>query len=143
MDKSRCRVPLFDGRGRSDHYFTEAEVPTTFLITSFLYENFLEFEALGLVPRRLQGGSLYVELPIEKPMPLVSADDVAECAKQIFYLGKEVVGKYVPVCGDVLTGSEIAEVFSKHLGESVTFRHLPPADFRSKTGPRSEALGLM
>ncbi|CAE7717229.1 NMRAL1 [Symbiodinium necroappetens] len=145
LDKSRCRVPLFDGRGRSDHYFNEAEVPTTFLIPSFFYESFLDFEALGFLPRRAPNGQLFVELPIsrDQPVPLVSAEDVAECARQIFRKGKDMLRKYVPVCGDLLTGSQIAGVFSKHLGEEVAFRYLPPAEFRKMHASKSEALGLM
>ena len=145
LDKSRCRVPLFDGRGRSDHYFNEAGVPTTFLIPSFFYESFLDFEALGFLPRRAPNGQLFVELPIsrDQPVPLVSAEDVAECARQIFLKGKDMIKKYVPVCGDLLTGSQIAGVFSKHLGEEVAFRYLPPADFRKMHASKSEALGLM
>ena len=112
-------------------------------------------------------------------MPLVAAEDVAECAREIFRRGKdplvlkneamryprfslkgiryaptslipyqepareEMVGRYVPVCGDLLTGPEIAEVFSKHLGEEVAFRYVPPADFRKKSESKSQALGLM
>jgi len=144
VDASRCRVPVLDGRGRSDHYFKEAEVPTTFLVTSFLYEHFFAFETLGFLPRRGQDGKPFTELPIDdKPVPIVAADDLGQFAMQIFQAGQQAFNKYVPACGDVVAGHQIAEVFSTHLGEEVAFRYVSPGDFCKRQPPRSEKLGQL
>jgi hypothetical protein len=35
----RYKVPHFDGKGEANKEFTEREVPTTFLLTSFYWDN--------------------------------------------------------------------------------------------------------
>src|SRR5215469_4101629 len=47
--KGKYKVPHFDGKGSSDHYFTDLGVPTTFLLTSFYWDNFIFF---GMGPKR-------------------------------------------------------------------------------------------
>ncbi|NNF59586.1 MAG: NmrA family NAD(P)-binding protein, partial [Rhodothermaceae bacterium] len=44
------KVPHFDAKGASDRAFTERGVPTTFLLTSFYWDNFIYF---GSGPQRM------------------------------------------------------------------------------------------
>ena len=37
------KVPHFDAKGESNHFFTEAGVPTTFMLTSFYWDNLIYF----------------------------------------------------------------------------------------------------
>ena len=45
----KYKVPHYDGKGEADALFTKAGVPTTFLLTSFYWENFIYF---GSGPKR-------------------------------------------------------------------------------------------
>ena len=45
----KYKVPHFDAKGESDHYFTDAGVPTTFLLASFYWDNLVGF---GAGPKR-------------------------------------------------------------------------------------------
>lgn len=45
----KYKVPHFDGKGEADHFFTDFGVPTTFLLTSFYWDNFIGF---GMGPKK-------------------------------------------------------------------------------------------
>src|SRR4029077_10493193 len=45
----RYKVPHFDSKGDADYAFTAAGAPTTFLLTSFYWDNFIYF---GLGPKK-------------------------------------------------------------------------------------------
>lgn len=51
----RYKVPHFDAKGESDHFFADAGVPTSFLLTSFYWENLIFF---GMGPKPGAGGGL-------------------------------------------------------------------------------------
>ena len=62
--------------------FTEAGVPTTFLLTSFYWENFIYF---GMGPKTGPDGKLALTLPMaDKPLPSIAAGDIGKCAFGIF-----------------------------------------------------------
>ena len=49
----KYKVPHFDTKGEADNFFRELGVPTTFLLTSFYWENFIYF---GLGPKAAADG---------------------------------------------------------------------------------------
>src|SRR3972149_1887040 len=51
----KYKVPHFDSKGSSDKFFTELNLPVTFLLTSFYWENFIYF---GMQPKRGPDGKL-------------------------------------------------------------------------------------
>jgi uncharacterized protein YbjT (DUF2867 family) len=59
MDK--YKVPHYDGKGEADQVFAEAGVPTTWLLTSFYWDNFIYF---GMGPKKGPDGVLAITLPI-------------------------------------------------------------------------------
>ena len=58
---SSYKVPHYDAKGEANQLFTDAGVPTTFLQTSFYWENFIYF---GMGPQRGDDGSLTLTFPI-------------------------------------------------------------------------------
>ena len=65
--QEKYKVVHFDAKADADHFFTEAGVPTTFLLTSFYWENFIFF---GLGPKRGEDGVLAVTYPMgDKKLP--------------------------------------------------------------------------
>ena len=44
----KYKVPHFDGKGEADEAFIRLNVPTTFFLTSFYWENFIRFPGMGL-----------------------------------------------------------------------------------------------
>src|SRR5205807_128533 len=53
--QGKYKVAHFDAKADANHFFTDAGVPTTFLYTSFYWENFIFF---GLGPQRGEDGVL-------------------------------------------------------------------------------------
>jgi uncharacterized protein YbjT (DUF2867 family) len=45
------KVPHFDAKGESNHYFTDAGIPATFLYTSFYWDNLVSF---GMGPKEVK-----------------------------------------------------------------------------------------
>ena len=135
------KVAHFDAKADGDHLFTDAGVPTTFLLTSFYWENFIFF---GLGPQRGEDGVLAVTYPMgDKKLPSIAVEDIGKCAYGIFKRGDEFVGKRVGIAGGHPTGAEIAACFSKHLGEEVRYNDVPADVFRSFGFPGADDVGNM
>ncbi len=135
------KVPHFDGKGQSDHYFTDAGVPTTFLLASFYWDNFIHF---GLGPKRGEDGKLTLTMPMgDKELSGIGAEDIGRCAYGVFKKGAEMIGKSVGVSGENITLDAMCALMSKALGEEVTYNAIPPAVFRSFGFPGADDLGNM
>ncbi|MCZ6760451.1 MAG: NmrA/HSCARG family protein [Gemmatimonadetes bacterium] len=137
----KYKVPHFDGKGEANGAFTEAGVPTTFLLTSFYWENFIN---LGLGPKADADGNLAITLPMDdKKMPGISAEDIGRCAYGIFKAGEEFIGKTVGIAGGHLTGKEMADAMGAQLGRAIQYNAVPPEVFRGFGFPGAEDLGNM
>ena len=67
-------VPHFDAKGEADKYFTDMGVPTTFLVTSFYWENFISF---GAGPQRGDDSVLALTMPMgEAKLPGIAVEDI-------------------------------------------------------------------
>src|SRR3954471_12286839 len=125
----KYKVPHFDAKGEADGFFRELGVPTTFLLTSFYWENFIYF---GLGPKRGPDGVLAMTLPMDdKKLPGIAADDIGKCALGVFKRGEELIGKTVGIAGEHVTGEAMASSLTRALGQEVRYNAVPPDVFRS------------
>ena len=139
MDK--YKVPHFDSKGEADQVFTEVGVPTTFLLTSFYWENLIYF---GMGPKKGPDGTLAITMPMgDKKLPGIAAEDIGKCAYGIFKKGREFIGKTVGVAGEHLTGAQMAAALSKALNQEVRYNDVPPEVYRGFGFPGAEDLGNM
>jgi uncharacterized protein YbjT (DUF2867 family) len=137
----KYKVPHFDAKGEADKVFTELGVPTTFLLTSFYWDNFIGF---GMGPKKGPDGKLAITFPMgDKKLPGIAAEDIGKCAYGIFKRGREFIGKTVGIAGEHLTGAQMAAAFSKALGQEVRYNAVPPEVYRSFGFPGAEDLGNM
>jgi len=137
----KYKVPHFDAKGESNHFFTDEGVPTTFLLTSFYWDNFIHF---GMGPKKGPDGKLALTLPMgDKRLSGIAAEDIGRCAYGIFKRGAEMVGKTVGIAGEHLTGREMAAALGKALGQEVRYNAVTPAAFRAFGFPGAEDLGNM
>jgi uncharacterized protein YbjT (DUF2867 family) len=137
----RYKVPHFDAKGESDRFFTEAGVPTTILLTTFYWDNFVHF---GAEPQRGEDGSLTLVLPMgDRPLPGIAVEDIGGCAYGIFKAGDAWIGKTVGIAGEHVTGSEMAAGLSAALGEPVTYWAAPWDAYRAFDFPGAADLGNM
>jgi uncharacterized protein YbjT (DUF2867 family) len=137
----RYKVPHFDAKGESNRVFTDLGVPTTFLLTSFYWDNFISF---GMGPKKGPDGRLAITLPMgDRRLPGIAADDIGRAAYGIFKAGHAYVGRTVGIAGGHLTGAQMAAGFTKALGREVRYNEVTPEAFRSFGFPGAEDLGNM
>jgi uncharacterized protein YbjT (DUF2867 family) len=137
----KYKVAHFDAKGESNHFFTDAGVPTTFLNTSFFWDNFIYF---GMGPKKGPDGKLAISFPLgDKKLPGIAAEDIGKCAYGIFKKGNEFIGKTIGIAGEHLTGAQMADTFSKILGKEVIYNEITPDVYRSFGFPGAEDLGNM
>jgi uncharacterized protein YbjT (DUF2867 family) len=135
------KVPHFDGKGESDAYFREAGVPTTYLLTSFYWDNLVHF---GMGPQRTEDGDLAFNLPMgDKKLPAIASEDIGRAAYGIFEAGEEYIGETVAIAGEHLTGEEMAQALSEALGESVRYNAVPFDVYRNLDFPGADDMGNM
>lgn len=137
----KYKVPHFDAKAEANQAFTDLGVPTTFLLTSFYWENLITF---GMGPRKGPDGKLAITLPMgEKKLPGIAAEDIGRCAYGIFKRGTEFIGKTVGVAGEHPTGGQMATALGKALGKEVHYNEVSPEVYRSFGFPGAEDLGNM
>jgi uncharacterized protein YbjT (DUF2867 family) len=139
--QGKYKVPHFDAKGESNHFFTDAGVPTTFLLTSFYWDNLIHF---GSGPKPAADGKLDFVLPMgDAKLPGIAAEDIGRCAHGIFGRGDEFVGKTVGIAGEHLTGAEMAAALTHALGREVRHLDVSPEVYRGFGFPGADDLGNM
>jgi len=137
----KYKVPHFDSKGEGNHFFSDLGVPTTFLLTSFYWDNFIYF---GSGPQRGPDGKLAVTFPMgDKKLPGIAVEDIGKCAYGIFKKGGEFIGKTVGIAGDHLTGAQMAAAFTEALGQEVRYNSVSPEVYRGLGFPGADDLGNM
>ncbi|CAG0994764.1 NAD(P)H azoreductase [Burkholderiales bacterium] len=137
----KYKVPHFDAKGEANRAFTEAGVPTTFLLTSFYWDNLIHF---GMGPKAGADGVLAFTLPMgSAKLPGIAAGDIGGCAYGIFKRGGEFIGKTVGIAGEHLSGAEMAAALSRALGRPVRHDDVSPAAYRDFGFPGADDLGNM
>jgi uncharacterized protein YbjT (DUF2867 family) len=134
------KVPHFDGKGESNHYFSDEGLPVTFLNTSFYWENMIYF---GMGPQRGEDGVLAITFPIgDAKLAGIAAGDIGGVAYGIF-AASDTIGQTIGIAGGHLTGEDMASGLSKALGEKVNYNAVSPELYRSFGFPGAEDLGNM
>ncbi len=139
--QGKYKVAHFDGKSEADHVFRDLGVPTTFLLTSFYWENLIYF---GSGPKKGADGKLAITFPMgDKKLPGMSSEDIGKCAYGIFKKGREFIGKTVGSAGEHLTGAQMAAALTTALGREVRYNDVPPEVYRSFGFPGAEDMGNM
>ncbi len=135
------KVPHLDAKGEANHVFTDLGLPTTFLLTSFYWENFIYF---GMGPKRGPDGTLAITLPMgDKKLPGIAAEDIGKCVYGIFQRRHELIRETIGIAGEHLTGEQMAAAFARALGQEVRYNDVSPDVYRSFGFPGADDLGNM
>ncbi|MFP4227597.1 MAG: NmrA family NAD(P)-binding protein, partial [Salinivenus sp.] len=133
------KVPHCDAKGEANQAFTDRGVPTTFLLTSFYWENLLQ----GMVAPSADG-VLTLTLPMgDAKLPGIAAEDIGRCAYALFQDSSTYIGRTVGIAGEHLTGVEMTSALSDALGTTVHYHAVDPATYREFGFPGAEDLGNM
>jgi uncharacterized protein YbjT (DUF2867 family) len=137
----RYKVPHFDAKGEADHFFADSGVPTTFLLTSFYWDNLINF---GMAPTKGADGKWHFVLPMDgAKLPGIAAEDIGRCAYGILRGGGEFAGRTVGIAGEHLSGAEMAQTLGRVLGLPVVHDSPSPDAYRQFGFPGAEDLGNM
>ncbi len=137
----RYKVPHFDSKAEANRFFEEAGVPTTFLLTSFYWDNMIHF---GMEPKAGPDGTLAITLPMgDKKLPGIAAEDIGKCAFGLFSAGQKYRGQTVGISGEQLTGQQMADALGQALGREVRYNSVTPEAFRGFGFPGAEDMGNM
>lgn len=137
----RYKVPHFDAKGECDRIFQQSGSPTTYLRTSFYWENFIYFD---MGPKRRPDGSIMLSLPLEdKRLPGIGAEDIGRCALGIFRKGVETIGQTIGIAGEHLTGPQMAAAMSRATGQEIKYQPMTPAQYRETDFAIAKDIGNM
>lgn len=137
----KYKVAHFDAKSEANQAFLDLGVPTTFLLTSFYWENLIYF---GAGPKKGPDGTLLLTYPMgDKKLPGIASEDIGRCAYGIFRKGREYIGKTVGIAGEHLTGAQMATALTKALGQEVRYNDVPADVYRSFGFPGAEDMGNM
>lgn len=140
MLQGRYRVPHFDAKAEADAFF--ARLPTTFLITSFYWDNLYAF---GLAPRKGEDGAYSWAFPMaDKRLAGIAAEDIGHVAYSIFKAGPAYIGRRVGIASEHLTIDQMGAQLSKALGVGPIRYHAVSADeYRGFGFPGADEMGNM
>ncbi len=140
MLQDKYRVPHFDAKAEADAFF--AGVPTTFLRTSFYWDNLYMF---GLAPKKGDDGKYAWAFPLgDAKMAGIAAEDIGKCAYGIFKAGSQYVGKTVGIAGEFISVADMGKALSKVLGiGDVTYNAVDANVYRSWGFPGADEMGNM
>lgn len=137
----KYKVPHFDAKGEANHLFSDAGVPTTFLNTSFYWENLIYF---GMGPKPGEDGVLAITFPLgDAKLASMAAADIGRSAFGIFAAGPAFIGKTVGIAGGHLSGAEMAASLTRALGREVRYNAVSPDAYRGFGFPAADELGNM
>jgi uncharacterized protein YbjT (DUF2867 family) len=127
--QEQYKVPHFDGKGEANQQFIDRGVPTTFLLTSFYWENLIDF---GMGPKKGEDGKLGIVLPMaDKKLPGIASGDIGRCAYGVLKAGDRYIGKTIGVAGEHLTGEQMANALGRAIGEELAYNYVPPEVYRT------------
>lgn len=137
----KYKVPQFDAKGEANKAFSQFGVPTTYMLTSFYWDNLIYMD---MGPKKGADGKLEFTLPLgEKRLAGVAADDIGRSAYGVFRKGFDLLGKTVGVAGDHLTGAQMAAAFTKELKKEVAYKPMSIDEYRKLGTPGCEELANM
>ncbi len=139
--QGKYKVPHLDAKGEADDFFRKSGVPTTFLLTSFYWDNFIFF---GLGPKKTDKGDYAITLPMDdKKLPGIAAEDIGRVAFGIFKDPQSFIGQIVGIAGEHLTGDQMAAALTNALGKPVRYQAVEPSVYRSFGFPGADDMGNM
>ncbi|MGW5422879.1 NmrA/HSCARG family protein [Streptomyces sp. NPDC003943] len=134
------KVPHFDGKAEADHYFTEEGVPTTFLRTTFYWENLFG----SFAPERGEDGVLRLAYPMgDRRLSGIAVEDIGRTALAVLKRGTDLIAATVSIAGEHLKVADMAAALTESVGEPVSYRPLTPDEWRARGFPGADETGNM
>lgn len=140
-EETKSYVPHLDGKGEAGQRFLDSDVPVTLLFTSFYFDNFINF---GMGPQKHGVDQpLSITFPTgDKSFALNSLRDIG-CNVLSILQDPSTINTKQGVASVIATGNDLAESFSKVIGEPVVFNAVPVDVYASFGFPGAADLANM
>jgi len=134
----KLRVPHFDGKFRVEEYLRGSGLHHTIVRLAFYFENFLQWFS----PKKTDN-QIVLTLPIQENTKLkcISVRDLGPIVANILMAPDDFRGKTLGLSTQDLTLKEIADCYSKALGQTVVPNCLPIDEFK-KWGTTNKMAGI-
>lgn len=115
-------IPFFDSKVEIESHIKQIKLPTTILRPVFFMENF------DTTFRPTEKGNTWVlslALRPDKPLQMISVDDIGTIAATVFDHPEEYLNKTLDIAADEVTLQQVATLWSRVSGKTVKFEELP------------------
>lgn len=120
-------VPHFESKWAVEQYLAELDVPATVLRPTFFMDNF------AAQPPQLVDGSIVVRLALhpDTRLQMIATTDIGVFAADAFDHPEDYLGVAVPLAGDELTGTQLAQTFQDATGIPARYEEQPIGEIRA------------
>jgi len=122
-------VAHFDVKEKINGIFRESGIPTTYVITSFFYENWI----VAMPPTNYGNGYVIGMNMADKKLSMMSLEDFGRVAALVFSK-PEYQGQKIGFSSDELTGAEIAAILTKHKKVQIGYNPMQDKDMQAAAG---------
>lgn len=122
------RVPVLESKARIETHVRKLDLPATILRPSYFMQNF------ELRRDDVTDGTLALPLAPGTRLPLTDAADLGQLVARILGSPEQYRGTAIPLAGDELTLTEMAETFGVALNQEMETVHIPIDVARSQGG---------
>jgi len=117
-------VPHFDSKALISDHLKAIGVPTTYLYTSFYWQNMQMF---GMMKKQDDGNYVIsMDMDANKQLPGYSVADTGAWVAWALDNPKESIGKDLKVCSEFITPQQMADQAAKLSGKKFVYNRLPP-----------------
>jgi uncharacterized protein YbjT (DUF2867 family) len=120
-------VPHFESKWAVEQYLAELDVPATVLRPTFFMDNF------AAQPPQLVDGSILVRLALhpDTKLQMIATADIGVFAADAFDHPEDYLGVALPLAGDELTGTQLAQTFQDATGIPARYEEQPIEEIRA------------
>ena len=135
--QGKYRVPHLDCKNEANEYFEN--LPTTYLITSFFWENLYNFQ---MCPKKSASGQYVWTMPMgDARLAGQATTDIGKAAHAIFANGAQHIGQTIGIVTEALTVQEMCDVIAKEFNVSIHYDAIEPDTYRTFPFPGAEEMG--
>ena len=128
-------IPHFDSKYEVEKHIISSGVPYTIIAPVYFMDNMLQPWALP----NLRQGKLALAMPSTRSLQQIAVVNIGAFAAAVIERRDTVLGRYIDIAGDELTGDEAATILSKVTGREIRYEGIPPEVLRAQ----SEDMALM
>jgi hypothetical protein len=136
-------IPHFDSKGSLDELFTKSGVPTTFLLTTFYWANFLAFLTPKKVKDKKNTYAFTTNMPKNSKLVGMNLDSMGAVTAKLFENTKNYVGKYVGISDEIISWNDICKKMSKATGKTIIHNVVTTEQFKKFGFPGADDMAQM